>query len=174
MILVELCKALHNSTTTPRDMETLLDIHTTMTILSESVAERMRKRSYKAQTITVSFRSTTLSWFTRQVKTPFPISTAQSIRDTAMELVKENWKGEPLRSIGVRASDLIEDYYRQYSLYPEEIEEQVQEDLERTVQSLRGRFGHEIIQRGIMGIDPELSALNPQEEDSAQYVAFMR
>jgi DNA polymerase-4 len=167
-------KSVGNSTTTPKDLETLDDIRVTTMILAESVAERLRNHRLKCQVVQVSLRYTNLAWFQRQTVLDFPCCTAQRIGDTATKLIKRHWTGEPLRSLGVRGCDLIEDDFPQLSILPEMQQEQKNEDLEMAVQSLRKRFGHFCVQRGIMIADKTLSHLDTQAEYSSQSVAFFR
>lgn len=167
-------KSVGNSTTMPRDLETTDEIRVTTMLLAESVAERLRGHRLKCQVVQISLRYTNLAWFQRQMKLDFPCCTAQRIGDTATKLILKNWTGEPLRSLGVRGCDLIEDDFPRLSLLPEMVKEQKQEDLEIAVQNVRKRFGHFSVQRGIMIADKRLSDIDTQDEYSAQSVAFYR
>lgn len=167
-------KSVGNSTTTPRDLETPDEIRVTTMLLAESVAERLRGHRLKCQVVQVSLRYTNLAWFGRQEKLDFPCCTAQRIGDTATKLILKHWTGEPLRSLGVRGCDLIEDDFPQLSLLPEMKKEQKQEDLEIAMQNIRRRFGHFSVQRGIMIAEKRLSDIDTQDEYSAQSVAFYR
>ena len=167
-------KSVGNSTTTPRDLDTPEAIRVTTMLLAESVAERLRGHRLKCQVVQVSLRYTNLAWFERQQKLEFPCCTAQRIGDTATKLIRENWTGEPLRSLGVRGCDLINDDFPQLSLLSEMRQEQKHEDLEIAMQGLRKRFGHFSVQRGIMIADKRLSNLDTQAEYSTQSVAFFR
>lgn len=167
-------KTIGNSTTASRDLVTPEDIRVTTMMLAESVAERLRKDSFRCQLVQVYIRYNTLDSCQRQRRLPFPSCTAQRIGDTATDLILKNWSGEPLRSIGVRAGDLLQNEYQQLSLLPELRKEQQQEDLEMAIQDVRRRFGHFAVQRGIMLSDRCLSDIDTQQEDSAQSVAFFR
>jgi len=168
-------KSVGNSTTAPRDLITPDEIRVTTMILAESVAERMREKNFKCQVVQVYIRYSNLMSFERQVKLPFPSCTAQRIGNTATNLILDNWTDTmPLRSIGVRACNLLSSEYPQLSLLPEVQLEQKQEDLEVAMQDIRRRFGHFAVQRGIMIADPHLSDLDPRREDSAQTVAFFK
>ncbi len=167
-------KSIGNSTTTPRDLETLSDIRITTMLLAESVAERLRDHRLKCQVVQVYLRYADLSYFGRQMKLDYPCCTAQRIGDTATKLFEKLWMGGPVRSLGVRGCDLLDDEFPQLSLLPEVKAEQKQENLETALQGIRKRFGHFSIQRGIMLADKRLSDLDSQDEYSAQSVAFYR
>ena len=64
--------------------------------------------------------------------------------------------------------------YQQLSFLEDAVKRQKQEDLERTVDKIRSRFGHYSIQRGIMLIDPALSRLDPIAEHTIYPEAFLK
>lgn len=167
-------KSIGNSTTTPKDLVTPDDIRVTTMVLAESVAERLRNDHFRCRVVQVTIRYANLAWYQRQVQLPFPSCTAQRIGDTAFKLILDNWTGDPLRSLGVRGCNLIDNEYPQMSLLPEVREEQRQEDLEVAMQDIRRRYGHFSIQRGIMVADRKLSDLDTRAADSHQSVAFFR
>lgn len=51
---------------------------------------------------------------------------------------------------------------------------QRQEQLDTAIDSIRGRFGHFSIRRGIMLTDPELSDLDPQNDHIIPPDSFFR
>ena len=80
----------------------------------------------------------------------------------------------PVRSLGVRAIKLINCEYQQLSFLEDVVRRQKQEELERTVDNIRRRFGHFSIQRGIMLLDPVLSRLDPVAEHTIYPEAFLK
>lgn len=48
------------------------------------------------------------------------------------------------------------------------------EDLERAVDDLRGRFGHQVVQRGIVLFDRKFSEVNPREEHTIHPVPLQQ
>ena len=86
---------------------------------------------------------------------------------------KHHAGGKPVRSLGVRAANLLLLDPVQLSLYPDVARLQAQERLEETIDNVRGRFGHFAIQRGIMLTDPQLSALNPVDDHIIHPIGFL-
>jgi len=127
------------------------------------------------QTVQIYVRDSRLFSFERQEKLAEPVCVSTKIAETAFKIFKENVK-EPyaIRSLGVRACDLMMDAYRQMALLPESVKLQKQEDLETAVDAIRRRFGHFAIQRGLMLTDKTLSKLNPKDDHVIHPVAFMR
>lgn len=167
-------KSIGNSTTTPRDLITDTDVKITLYALCESVAERLRDHGFRCKTVQITLRDNELYSFERQAKLPVPTCTAQDIFDTAFKLYKRNHdKNKPLRSLAVRACDLIYQENIQLSLFPDRVARQRQENLEDTIDRIRDRFGHFSIQRGIMLTDPILSNIDPKGEHKIHPVGFL-
>lgn len=153
-------KSIGNSTTMPRDMEDGDDLRIILYILCESVAERLRQQDLQCGTVQLSLRGTDLLWNERQIRLPAPASNSQTIFSAAYRLYHQHVKG-PLRSIGVRGCQLEHWGHAQTSLLDDIAGSQKMDNLERTVDDIRRRFGHTSIRRGIMLLDKELSTLNP-------------
>ena len=100
--------------------------------------------------------------------------TAKDIFDLAYALYEKNRPLRPVRSLGVRACNLMLQENEQLSLLEEEQKRQKQETLERTVDSLRSRFGHFSIRRGIMLADEELSAVIPVADHAIHPEVFLK
>ncbi len=165
-------KSIGNSTTTPRNLETLDDVRITFTLLSESVAARLRSHRLLCNTIQIYIRDHTLFSFERQLKLPVATQLATEIAAAALNLFQTNYPGlgvagsdvKPLRSLGVRACNLErETKWQQLCLFPEEQRRLDLMVLEHTIDSIRSRFGHSAIARGLMLTDRRLSKTNPRE-----------
>lgn len=167
-------KSIGNSTTTPRDLENDDDVKLVIYVLSESVASRMREHGFKCRTVQIHVRDCDLVVFERQDKLEKPTYLSSEIAFRAMELFKANYRwGKPVRSIGVRGTDFVtEGSAVQLSLFIDEEARKQREELEHTVDVLRQRFGHFIIQRGIMLGDRKLTRLNPKDEHVIHPVGF--
>ena len=157
-------KSIGNSTTAPRDLISDNDIKITLHILCESVSSRLREHKLHCRTVQIYVRDNELFSFQRQGTFSSPAGTSQQLFRAAYALYKENQTSppKPVRSIGVRACSLLSSSAVQTSFLEEAVREQKQEDLERTIDMLRGRFGFKLLQRGLMMTDKELSDLNPK------------
>lgn len=167
-------KTIGNSTTTPRDLTTDTDIKIILYILSESVAERMRLEHFYCKSVQISIRDNTLISFERQGRLSIPTCTSQAIFEKAFELYQNNRPAAPVRSLGVRACKLSYMEYRQLSFLEDSAMDQRHEDLERSIDKLRQRYGHYSIQRGIMLMDKNLSHLDPISEHTIYPEAFLK
>lgn len=167
-------KTIGNSTTAPRDLITEDDIKITLYILAESVAERMRREKFCCKGVQIMIRDNQFTSFERQGRLQIPTCTSQDIFYKAYELFKRNKPENPVRSLGVRAIQLMTHEYQQLSFLEESVKRQKQEDLERAVDNIRSRFGHFSVQRGIMLLDPILSRLDPVAEHTIYPEAFLK
>ena len=167
-----LIKTVGNSTTAPRDLITDEDIKITLMVLSESVSARLREHGFICRTVQIGIRDNELEWYERQGKLDIPNRTAKSIFELAFSLFKKHTNGKPIRSLSVRACDLEPVDFVQLSLLPDVEKLQKQEELEAAMDSLRNRFGHFSIQKGIMLCDTELSNLNPKNDHIIHPMSF--
>ncbi len=167
-------KSVGNSTTTPRDLETEDDVRLILFVLAESVAARLRQYGFKGRTVQIYMRDNQLRSIERQTKLKEASDLAQEIAEKAMTLFCQqyDWKS-PLRSLGVRACDLVTAHdLVQLSWLEDEQRRQRQRQLELAMDQIRSRYGYYSIQRGLMLADRPLSGFNPKEEHIIHPVAF--
>lgn len=167
-------KSIGNSMTTPRDLVNEEDVRIVITALSESVGVRLRENNFSCRVVEISVRDTDLCSFTRQKKNSVPTNITGEIIQPAMELfqTRYNWS-KPIRSIGVRASDLVEaDYPVQLNLFIDQEKRERLEHLDDAVDEIRRRFGFYAIQRGTMLQDQSLH-INAKEEHTVHPHGYM-
>lgn len=136
-------KSVGNSTTTSDDMCSLREISSTFLTLSSSVAGRLRRAGLKGKVVQITVRDSALNVYEKQKVLFNDTDSARVIHECAVELFKESYDWHlPVRSIGVRLTDLVSsDAPEQLSLF-EEVDRNEKEDrLEKTVDTIRERFG---------------------------------
>ena len=168
-------KGIGNSMTTPRDLENDEDVKLTFYVLAESVAERLRRHNFKGRTVQIHIRDNELLGIDRQAKLKTSSFISGELAEKAFEIFKENWTWEkPIRSIGLRATDLVAaDTCVQLSMFEDESKRLKHEQLERSVDDIRRRFGHYSVQRAILLTDGKLNS-NPIEENVIFPVSYFR
>ena len=169
-------KSIGNGTTCPRDLINNQDVKLVFTVLSESVAARLRDYGLKCTGIQIYLRDNKLCSITRQKKIKKPTYLSTDILDTAMELLitSYNWQN-PLRSVGVRAIDLVtENNYMELSLFEDNDKVIEQENLAHTIDALRKRFGHDSILRASCLLDSTLTGFNPKEDHTIHPISYFR
>ena len=159
-------KSIGNSTTTPRDLETDEDVKIMLFVLSESVAARLRENGFRCRTVEISVRDNELYSFTRQCKLDNASNITGEIATAAYKLFRANYHwNKPIRSVGVRGSDLVNDnYWEQLDLFCDFQMREKQMKMDIVVDDIRRRFGFYSIQRGLMYRDRMLSSVNAKED----------
>lgn len=155
-------KSIGNGTTTPRDLETDDDVKIVLYNLAESVAARLRKNGFKCRVVEISIRDNKLISFSRQKKLGNATNITGEIAQSAYVLFKENYSwNNPIRSLGVRGSDLVNDnYWEQLDIFSSAEYREKLLKADRAVDDIRRRFGYFSIQRGLMYKDKKLSHLD--------------
>lgn len=159
-------KSIGNSTTTPRDLVNEQDVKIVLTILAESVAARLRENGFKCRVVEISVRDNELFSFTRQRKIDHATNVTREIAEEAFRLFQENYNWQkPIRSVGVRGADLVNDnYWEQIDLFSSVEFREKQMKVDTAVDDIRRRFGFYSVQRGLMYCDRILSAVDAKAE----------
>ena len=142
------------------------DVKIVLTILAESVAARLRENGFKCRVVEISVRDNGLFSFTRQRKIDHATNVTREIAEEAYRLFKENYNWQkPIRSVGVRGADLVNDnYWEQIDLFSSAEQREKQMKVDEAVDTIRKRFGFYSVQRGLMYCDRILSAVDAKAE----------
>jgi DNA polymerase-4 len=167
---VEPPKTIGNIETTYRDMRTLEDVRRVVYMLSESVASRLREQKYKCRTVKVYIREFDLKFCDRQGKLETPSYITNNIAEKAMEIFQTRYNfTKPLRSIGVRAADLVPDNISiQSTLFDDTEQDEKRENLAIIIDKIRKMHGYGILQRGIVLTDRKLTYV-PSDYNRSSY-----
>lgn len=164
-------KSIGNSLTCYRDLANNEEVKALIYVLSESVALRMKKQGFTANTIAVFVRDNELISFLCQGNLKYPSQLSSDIAEKAMELFIKNYNWQrSVRSLGVKASGFGKGV-RQLSLLYEDNYDKLKQ-LELAVENIRERFGHDILQRGTVFTDKKLIFLNPEADNVIHPVGY--
>lgn len=150
-------KTVGNSHTAPRDLISDDDIKITLLALCESVGARLREQGSLCRTIQIGIRDNQLWSYQRQTGLPLPTSNAADLFRAAFKLLKQHHtsSARPIRSLSICTLGLMPDD-GQLSILPELQAREKEHKIEATIDRLRGKYGYEIIRRGIQLVHPEL------------------
>ena len=167
-------KSVGNSTTPPHDLTCMDDARCIFYLLAESVAARLRESGLRARCVTISARSTELVTCSRQITLPRATCLSGEIGRTALALFDERFRASfPLRSVGLSCSMLSpDDAPVQLDFTGDEARRLQQEQLERSIDDLRRRYGHQIVRRGVVLMDKGYSDINPVDDHKIHPVPF--
>jgi DNA polymerase-4 len=138
-------KGMGNSTTVPFDVEDRKNAHLVLLSLVESVSCRLRQAKVLTRLIAVSFRTNEFYSCSHQRKLYNATDCTGEIWEIACELFDELWGGQPLRHMGVRASELCQNDFAQMSFFRKNYDKQ--RKLDSAVDIIRERFGSSAIFR---------------------------
>ena len=151
-------KGYGNSVTTAKDVVTQQQAHQVLLSLCETVAARMRKDNKWGSCISIHLRTSEFKQFSHQTKLSGATNITGEIFNQACRVFDEAWDGvTPLRQLGVQMTQLSDEPYEQYDLFSGVSAEQFERKLrlDETVDSLRDKFGEDIIRRAKFTNDPE-------------------
>ena len=141
-------KGIGNSVTLPTDIREKAGLEKVILTLVEQVAYRLRRYNMYANVVNVQLRTSEFKDFSHQKKLSSATANTKDIYSTAKELLSEMYKeGTPIRLVGVRVDNLVEENEVQISLFGNTEEEKKQEKLDSVVDQLKQKYGYNSITR---------------------------
>ena len=137
--------------TTEDDVTDFETVNRLLLAEADIVAGRLRADEVKAFTISVIFRTGDMKRHSHGRKMDNSTDITSEIYDMAVRLMKEAWKGQPLRLIGLSASDIDKDGFQQMSLFGEE-EKEKQKNLDKALDKIRSKYGNSSVMRAGIGV----------------------
>jgi len=159
-------KSVGNSTTPPHDLTSIDDARCIYYLLAESVATRLREGGFRTRCISISARTTDLITRSHQMTLAKPTNLTDELAQAAMLLFHQRFAHAlPYRSVGLSCSMLSPDNEPvQLDFMGDETRRIHMEQLERSIDGLRKRYGHQIVQRGVVLRDKGYAEINPVED----------
>ena len=143
-------KGYGNSVTTAHDVTTSQEAYQVLLSLCETVAARMRKDDQCGRCVSVHLRSSGFEHCSHQTMLHGATNITREIYEVACQIFEEVWDHiTPLRQLGVQVTRLSHEPYQQYDFFsgltPQQYERKLK--LDETVDSLRDKFGEDVIRR---------------------------
>ena len=142
-------KSVSNSTTPPFDITSEADARRIIFLLADNVALRLREQHLEGCTVSLWVRDSELNSFERQLKLPDPTNLSSQISQGALQLLYSCWDlHTPLRSLGVRISELT--FLSQSNTLLSSVDARIERQaiFEKTLDDIHRRFGVASLQRG--------------------------
>ena len=148
-------KGIGNSITLPEDISNINKLEEILLALTEQVTYRLRKQEMLARVVNVQLRTKDFVDTSHQKKLPKATASTKEIFVYAKELLGQMYrKGTPIRLIGLRVDDLTDKEERQISLFNDEIKNEKQDKLDKTIDRLKEKYGYNLVTRaGKMGVE---------------------
>ena len=144
-------KSVGNSTTTAEDMTSDRQIERTLHMLSERVAERLRKHSLKGSVVQITVRDRDLDIYEKQRILYSATDNAKDIYEAAKALFKESYEWDKgVRSIGVRCTKLEKaGSGEQLSLFTAVSDAERNSKLNAVIDDINRRYGANVLRSAI-------------------------
>lgn len=149
-------KGYGNSVTTSADVVSQEAALQVLLSLCETVGMRMRKDGKWGKCVTVSLRTKAFVSFSHQKTLHGATNITQTLFEAARDIFREAWDGcTPLRQLGVQVTGLTEEPYEQYDFFQNPVTFEKKLRLGEAVDSLRDKFGENVICRAKFARNPE-------------------
>ncbi len=146
-------KCIGNSVTLPKDLNNIEKIEEVLLAITEQTTYRLRKHNLLTSTIGVQIRTNEFKNYSHQRTLLTPTDSTKIIYETAKEVLKELYKGQPIRLIGIKVDKLTSPTAQQISLFDTPKNEK-QQKLDKTLDSIKEKYGYNSVTRaGQMQID---------------------
>ena len=146
----EQVKSVGNGTTFPQNLTKWEEVRTGLSVLSDSVAMRLRKYGLYCSGVSVTIRYADFKQFSRQKQLPSPTHLMHDIYRGVLELTERAWHApEPIRALTVTALYLTDSStsYEQLDLLggTAQGKNEKQEKLESAMDAIRSKYGNNSI-----------------------------
>ena len=139
-------KGVGNSTTVSQNITNIEKIEEVLLALTEHTTYRLRKYNMVGSVVSVQLRTSDFKNYSHQRKLNFATNSTKEIFKVAKDLVRQLYKNEPIRLIGIRIDNLCDEEEKQISLF-EDTNIKKQEKLDKVVDNIKDKFGYEMITR---------------------------
>lgn len=143
-------KSIGRSRTMPHDVTDLNVALKILMSLSEEVGADARRHGKKGTTVTITLKYSDFTVITRQAPVGATFLTKE-IYSAGASILQKNWTSRPVRLIGISISGFGDGIPEQMSLFvAEKADSKKEEHLEKTVDTIREKFGRETIKRAAL------------------------
>lgn len=122
-------------------------INNNLIMLSEMTGLRLRKQKKYATTIVVNIKTSDFLRKSHQKKLDIPTNNTEEILKTSKEIFEKYFREEKIRLIGIRLDKLTTTRTNQISLFDKIEQEENLEKLDKTIDSLKEKYGYNIISK---------------------------
>lgn len=140
-------EGISKSITTSYNLNSLEEINEVLYQLVENVCATLRSQNKYTNLVSVFVKDKNFAAYSHQRKLNNPTSNTNDIYKIAKELIKELWKGESVRLVGVSLSKLSSDYNHQLSLFENIKDVDNNNELDKVLDKLKKTYGYDIINR---------------------------
>ncbi len=142
-------KSISHNVTFDHDLTDPAEILAGITLISDQVGTRLRRKKLFASVVQIQIKDTSLKVINRQKQLAQYTCSTRLIRDTAVRLLRENWpEGMPIRMLSVGVTGLSLDGSQQLDLFMDTAKAEKAQRLVEAVDSIRAKYGKQSITFG--------------------------
>ena len=142
-------KSISHNVTFDHDLTDLAEILAGITLISDQVGTRLRRKKLFASVVQIQIKDTSLKVINRQKQLAQYTCSTRLIRDTALSLLRDNWpEGMPIRMLSVGVTGLSLDGSQQLDLFMDTAKAEKAQRLDEAVDSIRAKYGKQSITFG--------------------------
>ena len=142
-------KSISQNVTFDHDLTDPAEILAGLTLISDQVGTRLRRKKLFASVVQIQIKDTSLKVINRQKQLAQYTCNTRLIRDTAVRLLRENWpEGMPIRMLSVGVTGLSLDGSQQLDLFMDTAKAEKAQRLDEAVDSIRAKYGKQSITFG--------------------------
>ena len=151
-------KSISVTETLEKDIDSIPVLRKILLRQADRVGKQARREKLYAKTIAVIFKTSDFVSYSHQIKLVNPTNVTEEIYKTSLQVLKNGWRGEPLRLIGIRLADFTTDNSKQVSLFDQEKDIHV-DKIQEVIDHITDKFGEGTIIP---------ASLKEQEEDKGK------
>lgn len=140
-------KSISHERTFPQDIDQEDILYSALLGLTEQVMRRLRNTGKTARCVELKLRFPDFSTVTRSRRLATPTDVTSEIWHVLQQLMRQHWKGQPIRLVGMGVSELRHPETRQGDMFQDATHAH-QQKVDRVEDNIRERFGKQAIHRG--------------------------
>lgn len=134
-------KSISVSETLPEDVVDTSKLKEVLLFQADKVARSARRENLYAGVVSIILKNNQFVNYSHQKKLVNPTNATEEVYKISCELLKNIWKGEPIRLIGIRLSDFTTNNQKQVSLFESESERNV-DKLQSVIDGINDKYGN--------------------------------
>ena len=135
-------KGIGNEITLEKDIDDIIKLNEYLLYLSERVASRIRKQKKYANVVVVILKDNTFKKYSHQKRLETATNDETEIYEAAKKILKEIYKEEKIRLIGIRLDNLTDKKIKQVSIFDNNMEES--NLINDTIDKINNKYGIKI------------------------------
>lgn len=113
-------KSISVTETLEKDIDSIPILKKILLKQSDTVGKQARREKIYAKTVALIFKTGDFISYSHQMKLMNPTNVTEEIYKMALLILKNGWRGEPLRLIGIRLADFTTENHKQISFFDQE------------------------------------------------------